>query len=98
MLVLHIRKKIKMLRNALEHKFVSVHMFSTENEVKIGKDYIYRISEENLIECTMDLLQLIREVVIELTIAIRIEEKQRNPSEKKVLQMSMMEYLDEFKI
>lgn len=28
-----------MLRNALEHKFVSVHMFSTENEVKIGKDY-----------------------------------------------------------
>lgn len=91
-------KKIKMLRNALEHKFVSVHMFSTENEVKIGKDYIYRISEENLIECTMDLLQLIREAVIELTIAIRIEEKQRNPSEKKVLQMSMMEYLDEFKI
>ena len=48
-----------MLRNALEHKFVSVHMFSTENEVKIGKDYIYRISEDNLIECTMDLLQLI---------------------------------------
>lgn len=91
-------KKIKMLRNALEHKFVSVHMFSTENEVKIGKDYIYRISEENLIECTMDLLQLIREAVIELTIAIRIEEKQRNPSEKKALQMSMMEYLDEFKI
>lgn len=87
-----------MLRNALEHKFVSVHMFSTENEVKIGKDYIYRISEDNLIECTMDLLQLIREAVIELTIAIRIEEKQRNPSEKKVLQMSMMEYLDEFKI
>ena len=70
-------KKIKMLRNALEHKFVSVHMFSTENEVKIGKDYIYRISEDNLIECTMDLLQLIREAVIELTIAIRIEEKQR---------------------
>ena len=91
-------KKIKMLRNALEHKFVSVHMFSIENEVKIGKDYIYRISEESLIECTMDLLQLIREAVIELTIAIRIEEKQRNPSEKKVLQMSMMEYLDEFKI
>ena len=46
----------------------------------------------------MYLLQLIREAVIELTIAIRIEEKQRNPSEKKVLQMSMMEYLDEFKI
>ena len=66
-----------MLRNALEHKFVSAHMFSTENEVKIGKDYIYRISEDNLIECTMDLLQLIREAVIELTIAIRIEEKQR---------------------
>lgn len=73
-------------------------MFSTESEVKIGKDYIYRISEENLIEYTMDLLKLIREAVIELTIAIRIEEKQRNSSEKKVLQMSMMEYLDEFKI
>ena len=58
--------------------------------MKIGKDYIYRISEENLIECTMDLLQLIREAVIELTIAIRIEEKQRNPSEKKVLQMAAL--------
>ena len=42
--------------------------------------------------------RILLQAVIELTIAIRIEEKQRNSSEKKVLQMSMMEYLDEFKI
>lgn len=91
-------KLIKDLRNALEHKFVSVHMFSVEKEVEIGKDYIYRISEENLIRYSMDLLKLVREAIIELTIAIRIEEGWRNTDQKKVLHMSMTEYLDEYKI
>ena len=89
---------IKDLRNALEHKFVSVHMFSVEKEVEIGKDYLYRISEENLIRYSMDLLKLVREAIIELTIAIRIEEAQRNTDPKNVLHMSMTEYLDEYKI
>ena len=82
----------------MEHKFVSVHMFSVEKEVEIGKDYIYRISEENLIRYSMDLLKLVREAIIELTIAIRIEEGWRNTDQKKVLHMSMTEYLDEYKI
>ena len=91
-------KKIKNLRNALEHKFVSIHLFPVEREVEIGKDFIYRISEDSLIEYSLDLLRLIREAVIELTIAIRIEESQKNLEKKNVLPMSMLEYLDEFKI
>lgn len=91
-------KKIKNLRNALEHKFVSIHLFPVEREVEIGKDFIYRISEDSLIEYSLDLLRLIREAVIELTIAIRIEESQKNLDKKNVLPMSMLEYLDEFKI
>lgn len=91
-------KKLKKLRNALEHKFVSIHMFSVERNVEIGKDYIYRVSEEDMVEYSLDLLKLIREAVIELTIAIRIEEMQRNIDKKNVFQVSMTEYLDEFKI
>lgn len=66
--------------------------------MEIGKDFIYRISEDSLIEYSLDLLRLIREAVIELTIAIRIEESQKNLDKKNVLPMSMLEYLDEFKI
>ena len=91
-------KKLKKLRNALEHKFVSIHMFPVERNVEIGKDYIYRVSEENLVEYSLDLLKLIREAVIELMIAIRIEEMQRNCDKKNVFHVSMTEYLDEFKI
>jgi tetratricopeptide (TPR) repeat protein len=90
-------KKLKDLRHALEHKFVSVHIFPVEKEVEIGEDFIYRISEEHLIEYTMDLLKLVREAVIELTMAIRIEEYQRHGESGKVGRMEIYKYLDDFK-
>jgi hypothetical protein len=89
-------KKLKELRNALEHKFVSVHIFPVEKEVQIGEDFIYRISEEHLIAYSMDLLKLVREAVIELTVAIRIEEYQRHDGYQNVVCMEMHEYLDDF--
>jgi tetratricopeptide (TPR) repeat protein len=90
-------KKLKDLRHALEHKFVSVHIFPVEKEVEIGEDYIYRISEAHLIAYTMDLLKLVREALIELTVAIRIEEYQRDDGSEKVAHMELYEYLDDFK-
>ena len=91
-------KKLKNLRNALEHKFVSVHLVPVEKEIEIGEDYIYRISEEHFVDCTMSLLKLVREAIIELTIAIRIEERQRNRDGMKIIKQSLNEYLDEYKV
>ena len=90
-------KKLKDLRNALEHKFVSVHMLPVENEVELGTDFIYRISEEHLIAYTTDLIKIVREALIELTVAIRIEEYQRHNGNEKVAHMNVHEYLDDFK-
>lgn len=90
-------KKLKELRHALEHKFLSVHMFAVDKEVEIGEDFIYRISEDNLIQYTMDLLKIVREAIIELTVAIRIEERQRHDDKGKVALMRVYEYLDDFK-
>ena len=90
-------KKLKDLRNALEHKFVSVHMLPVENEVELGRDFIYRISEEHLISYTTNLIKIVREALIELTVAIRIEEYKRHNDNEKVAHMNVHEYLDDFK-
>ena len=89
--------KLKDLRNALEHKFVSVHEFSPEKEIEIGEDFIYRVSEDHLVQYTIDLLKIVREAVIELTFAIRIEEYQRHNDNKRVARINLYEYQDIFK-
>ena len=91
-------KKLKDLRNALEHKYVSVHIQPVENEVELGKDFIYRISEEHLITYTMDLVKIVREALIELTVAIRIEEHQRyDGNDVKAAHITIHEYVDDLK-
>jgi hypothetical protein len=45
----------------------------------------------------MDLLKIVREAIIELTIAIRIEECQRNDNKGIAARLSVYEYLDDFK-
>jgi hypothetical protein len=72
-------------------------MFPVDKEVVIGEDFIYRISEDNLIKYTMDLLKLVREAVIELTVAIRIEEHQRHNGGDETGNIEIFEYMDEFK-
>lgn len=72
-------------------------MLPVENEVELGMDFIYRISEEHLIAYTTDLIKIVREALIELTVAIRIEEYQRYNDNEKVAHMNVHEYLDDFK-
>jgi hypothetical protein len=72
-------------------------MFPVDEEVVIGEDFIYRISEASLIKYTMDLLKLVREAVIELTVAIRIEEHRRHNGSEETGNIEIAEYLDEFK-
>ena len=67
-------KKINLLRNALEHKFINIH---SEFNVDIYQDEnynIYHISEDILYQYTLDLMYIVREAIIELTLAVKYEE------------------------
>ena len=91
-------KKLKTLRNAMEHKFVSIQLFPAENEeIKIDDDNIYHVSEDQLVEYTMDLMKLVREAIIELVVAISIEERKQIANDDKVASLTMTEYEDDFK-
>ena len=91
-------RKLKLLRHAMEHKFVSMQLFSSGNEeVKIAEDNIYHVSEDQLVEYTMDLIKLVRETIIELVVAINIEERKQNVNDNKVASLTMAKYVDDFK-
>lgn len=91
-------RNLRIIRHALEHKFVSIQLFSPENEdIKIGEDQIYHVSEDQLSAYTMDLIKLIREAIIELIVAIRIEEQKRHRNDDKVMSLTMPKYRDRFK-
>ena len=91
-------KNLRILRNAMEHKFVSIQLFSPENEdIKIGEDNIYHVSEDQLTGYTMDLIKLVREAIIELIVAIRIEEQKRHMNGDKIMSLTMPEYEDKCK-
>lgn len=67
-------KNINLLRNALEHKFINIH---NKNNVDIYKDEnynIYYISEDILHQYTLELMYIVREAIIELTLAVKYEE------------------------
>ena len=95
-------KNMQVLRNALEHKFVKVHadIFWNGQETQgLGKDSFYHIKESVLLQYTIDLLELVREWLIDLTMAIHIEEKNRRGdyNENAIPIMSLMEFEDEWK-
>jgi len=73
-------------------------LFPAENEeIKIADDNIYHVSEDQLVEYTMDLMKLVREAIIELVVAISIEERKQIANDDKVASLTMTEYEDDFK-
>lgn len=87
----------KEIRNALEHRFLSVHNYSLEGELIITKSGIDRVTDDCLLKDALQLARIIREVIIELIIAISIEEITKNDS---TLSMPIVinEVDDEFKV
>ena len=45
----------------------------------------------------MDLIKLVRETIIELVVAINIEERKQNVNDNKVASLTMAKYVDDFK-
>ncbi len=97
-------ENMQVLRNALEHKFVKVHngiLYSETNDaVKMGEDSFYHITEDCLLRYTLDLLEIVREWLIDLTMAVHIEEIKRRDSKASVknFPIFLMEFDDEWKV
>lgn len=70
-------RDLKILRNALEHKFVKVHEYDYNGNLQIEDDGFYHIGEEQLKALVLRLLELSREWIIELVYAIGIEESKK---------------------
>ena len=94
-------QRIRDIRNALEHKYVKVTWYlSTNRATGDIDDLAFYVPEVELSTETFNLLKLIREVIICLSLSVAIEEENRkhklNPS-KVVIPMTLMDYEDEWK-
>lgn len=94
-------KRVSEIRNALEHKYVKI--YSNINPKRINgeiDDLALYVSEYELIQETFDLLKLLREIIICLSLAVKIEEDKRRQefNEKIIPSMSLQEYEDEWKV
>ena len=95
-------KNMQILRNALEHKFVKVHadiLWDGKENQELRQDSFYHIAEGTLLQHTMNLLEIARECLIDLTMAIHIEEESRRKgyNGKTVAPMPLIEFDDEWK-
>lgn len=90
-------KSLADLRNAFEHKYVKVHENEWRRDLKLESDSFYHVSEEDLIQYTLRLLELSREALMYLVYAIGIEESKREKHGIAV-PMHVTDYLDEWKM
>ncbi|MDE6567637.1 MAG: hypothetical protein K2K70_07895 [Lachnospiraceae bacterium] len=89
-------RDLKILRNALEHKFVKVHEYQDKEKLQIKEDGFYHISESELIRHTLRLLELVREWIMELVYAIGIEER-KNGNRDNAVHLNVLDFDDEWK-
>ena len=95
-------KRLSDIRNALEHRYVKVCWpFATELSEKRRDSSAFYISEDELRIQSMELLGIVREALISLTIAVFIEEKKRKAKRgdnEKIVPLHLHSYDDEWKI
>ena len=91
-------RNLKILRNALEHKFVKIHEFPQQYKIEIDTDRFYHISEADLIKYTLRLLELSREFIMELVYAISLEERKKVHDEETIFSLNIGDYDDKWKI
>lgn len=94
-------KEINSLRNHLEHGYVKIHesFYDPSNGGKFRDKLAYSVSEKMLIQYTLKVLELSREALIYLSLAVHIEERRRNGSHQNnnLLQVSSDTYEDDWK-
>lgn len=86
----------------IEHKFVKVHAYilwdGIENQ-ELRQDSFYHINGRALLQHTMDLLEIVREWLIDLTMAIHVGEEKRSEKYQgtAMATMPLIEFEDEWK-
>lgn len=94
-------KRIKDIRNSLEHKYTKVYdSFFKDAVEEYGDGLALYVSEEELYETTMMLLKILREAIINLSLCVNIAEgpKREEAKDKIVMPMSLLDYDDDWKI
>lgn len=94
-------KRISDVRNALEHKYVKVTNGWFPERANGGiDDLALYVTEEELSTLTIDLMHIVREAIICLTLCVYEEERKRNPDDngKIIMSVPLMEYDDNWKI
>ncbi|HHL0624463.1 TPA: LA2681 family HEPN domain-containing protein, partial [Streptococcus agalactiae] len=69
-------KRLKIIRNYLEHRFTNITLNFFDGSVDNNESRLY-LTEFELKECTLDLLNLVREVIFSLKNAIQISENEK---------------------
>lgn len=94
-------ERIKKVRHALEHKYVKITKgwFPDRENGEIDDLALY-VNETELYDLTMQLMHIVREVIICLTMCVHAEEKSRKKEngDQLVMPMPLMEYDDNWKI
>lgn len=94
-------KRISDVRNALEHKYLKVtNGWYTERTKGEIDDLALYVTESELSSLTLELMHIIREAIICLSLCVHIEEqkKQKGNEGKFIPSMPLMEYDDDWKI
>ena len=94
-------KRIKDIRDSLEHKYVKViNSFFDVNIDEYGDGLALYVSDKELYNITMTLLKILREAIISLSLCVNIAEipKREAAKDKLVLPMHLMDYADDWKI
>lgn len=88
-------ERINIIRNHLEHKFLNIKLldpskYGTHEE----RERIESITEEELMDKSVHLARLAREAILYLSYAVHIEEKRKDPTDKRMpFYLDNIEYL-----
>lgn len=94
-------KRIKDIRDALEHKYVKINdAFFDKLTEEYGDGLALYVSEKEMYDVTFMLLKILREAIINLSLCVNIaEEPKREASKDKlIMPISLMDYEDGWKI
>ena len=88
---------LRTLRNAIEHKFVKIHQNLNDKRLQLEEDSFYHISEYELKNDVIRLLELAREWILELVYGIGIEER-KNIKTANAVHFNINDFDDTWKI
>jgi hypothetical protein len=94
-------ERIKSVRHALEHKYVKVTKgWFPDRENGEFDDLALYVNEDELYDLTIQLMHIVREAIICLSLCVHAEEqsRQKGNGDKIVMPMLLREYDDKWKV